>query len=470
MKQSGVSEYISAVKEESIDCRDYIERLIVQLRKENSKLELFSKLHEKPVCNPEGALASLPFTVKDNICVEKFPTRAGSKILIGYQPPFNATVVERMNTAGAAFIGTTNMDEFGFGTFCTNSAFGTPKNPFDNSRSCGGSSGGAAGSTAILKHHVALAESTGGSISCPASFCGVVGITPTYGRVSRYGLIDYANSLDKIGLMGRSIEDIAIALPTISGPDPRDFTSMIQPPLTLRDEKIESIAVPRELISEGTDEKILKMFWNAMEKLKSEGVVVDEVNMPVLKYSIPAYYILACAEASTNLAKFCGIRYGKEGSQLENMYNTFFTEVRTDAFGVEAKRRIMLGTFARMAGYRDQYYMKSLRVRRKIIEEFGRLYESYDLIASPTMPLLPPKFEEIADMSPASVYALDFLTVPPNLAGLPHLSMPMGYVGDLPAGVHFIANHWKEEKLISVGRIWERGMEYRFPLNLEGRS
>jgi len=468
MKASELSEYITAVRDGSIDLRGYQERLMKKLHDQNSRLELFSKLYEKPGGKNAGTLAALPFSVKDNICVKDFLTRAGSKILIGYRPPFNATVVERMREAGAAFIGTTNMDEFGFGTFSTNCAFGTPRNPFDDSRSCGGSSGGAAGSTAILKHHVALGESTGGSISCPAAFCGVIGLTPTYGRVSRYGLIDYANSLDKIGIMARAIDDISLVLPVIAGRDRKDPTSMVQPPLSLDGKKIKRIAVPEELSREVSDERIISMFWKSIDRIGDEGIEVEKIKMPILEFSIPAYYILASAEASTNLAKFSGMRYGKEGSHFENMYNTFFTEVRTEAFGVEAKRRIMLGTFARMVGYRDKYYMKALMVRRKIVEEFERVFRDFDLVASPTMPLLPPEFEKIEEMSPASIYALDFLTVPPNLAGLPHISMPMGYIDDLPAGIHFIAPHWEEGRLITIGRVWEQEMEYRFPMSLEG--
>ena len=190
--------------------------------------------------------------------------------------------------------------------------------------------------------------------------------------------------------------------------------------------------------------------------------------MPVLRYSIPAYYILACAEASTNLAKYCGMRYGVAGTRYDKMYDEFFTEVRTRSFGVEAKRRLMLGTFARMAGYRDQYYMKALRIRRKIVESYSEVFGDYDIIATPTMPLLPPKFEEICEMSPATVYALDFLTVPPNLAGIPQLSQPMAYIDGLPAGIHFMAAHWEEPKLLSMGRIWEAQMQYEYPLNLEG--
>lgn len=470
MTTSEVSAYISDVAQGSLDRKDYLDRLMVRMREQNAEMELFSKLHEKPQGKAEGALAGLPISIKDNICVKGFDTRAGSKILREYRPPFDATVVSRINEAGAAFVGTTNMDEFGFGTFSTNCAYGLPKNPFDSNRSCGGSSGGAAGATAILKHHIAIAESTGGSISCPAAFCGVVGFTPTYGRISRYGLIDYANSLDKIGVMTRSVEDLQLILPIISGRDPKDMTSLVQPPLDLAEKEIGKIGIPKELIGKITDKKILDTFWRSVDSIRDEGIETEEISIPILEYSIPAYYILACAEASTNLAKFCGMRYGMEGAHYDRMYNNFFTEVRSSTFGQEAKRRIMLGTFARMAGYRDQYYMKALRVRRKMIEEFERAFKDIDLLASPTMPLLPPRFDEIEDMSPATVYALDFLTVPPNLAGLPHVSIPMGYADDLPMGIHFIAPHWEEGRLLSAGRIWERKMEYKFPMDLEGFS
>jgi aspartyl-tRNA(Asn)/glutamyl-tRNA(Gln) amidotransferase subunit A len=466
MTRASISRYLEAVRSGSLDPREYIVELIPRLVEENHRLNLFSNLVTELDGCAEGPLKGVPFTVKDNICVKGQLTRAGSKILEGYRPPFDATVVSRLKAAGAIFIGTTNMDEFGFGTFSTNCAFGPPRNPFDDSRSCGGSSGGAACAAAIMRHHIAIAESTGGSISCPASFCGVVGFTPTYGRISRYGLIDYANSLDKIGLIGRSIEDIAIVLPIVAGRDELDPTSLSQPQLDIVDEEIKSVAVPKELIDSIPDDGITHMFWESMKKLEELGMEVSKVEMPVLRFSIPAYYILACAEASTNLAKFCGMRYGKEGKDYDRMYNDFFTEVRTENFGAEAKRRIMLGTYARMAGYRDQYYMKALRVRRKIIERFQEVFKEYDLIATPTMPLLPPKFEHIEQMSPATIYSLDFLTVPPNLAGIPQVSMPMGYIDGLPVGIHFMADHWQESKLISIGRVWERQIEYRFPINL----
>jgi len=470
MSAPGALEYIEAVVRGEIDPRGYLGNLMRRLSPHAERLNLFSNIVREEGAANDGPLSGLPFSVKDNICVKGFETRAGSKILEGYRPPFDATVVERMRAAGASFIGATNMDEFGFGTFSTNCAFGAPRNPFDESRSCGGSSGGAAGLTAVLRHHIALAESTGGSISCPAAFCGVVGFTPTYGRVSRYGLIDYANSLDKIGLMARSVDDISLALPIISGRDRMDPTSLAQPDLSILEKRIKSIAVPEELVSSIADRRISDAFSDAVKLLQEGGMEVAKVSMPALRYSIPAYYILACAEASTNLAKYCGMRYGRAGTGYDKMYDEFFTEVRTESFGVEAKRRLMLGTFARMAGYRDQYYMKALRVRAKIVESYADVFKDHDIIATPTMPLLPPKFDEISAMSPATVYALDFLTVPPNLAGIPQLSQPMAYVDGLPAGIHFMAAHWEEGKLLSMGRAWEKQTRYNFPLSLEGST
>lgn len=468
MRPSGVSNYIKTARSGDLDSEAYLASLMEKLRPEAARLNLFSKLKESPKAGKGGKLLGLPFTVKDNICVKGSSTRAGSRILEGYEPPFDATVVEKMNSAGGSFIGTTNMDEFGFGTFSTNCAFGAPLNPFDDSRSCGGSSGGAAGATAILSHHVALAESTGGSISCPASFCGVAGLTPTYGRISRYGLIDYANSLDKIGLMARSVEDIEIVLPLVAGRDERDPTSLAQPELSLADRAIKSIAVPEELVSAIPDQRIAAMFSASLAKLGDMGIEVVKTRIPILRFSIPSYYILACAEASTNLAKYCGMRYGLQWTGYDKTYNEFFTEVRTAGFGVEAKRRLMLGTFARMAGYRDQYYMKALRLRQKIVEDFEKVFDEFDVIATPTMPLLPPRFDEIEAMTPATIYALDFLTVPPNLAGIPQLSLPMGYIDELPVGIHFMADHWEESKLTSIGKMWERQIDRRFPMSLEG--
>lgn len=415
--------------------------------------------------NKDKDLNGLPISVKDSICVQGKLSSAGSRILENYTPPFDATAVERAKNAGSTFIGKTNMDEFGFGTFSTNCAFETPKNPWDKERSAGGSSGGAAVVTSAIDYpHVALGQSTGGSISCPASFTGVVGLTPTYGLVSRYGLISYANSLDKIGPLGKSVFDVALMMDVIKGEDYRDQTTVSRQQGSLHGSlkaKVEGkkIGVIKELIEyEGVNPKVRDNFWNSLKKLEELGASYELISMPTLKkeFSIPAYYIISMAEASTNLAKYSGIRYGLEKTPDKKSFNQYFKEVRSEGFGQEAKRRILLGSYTRKAGYRDQYYLKALKVRRKAIEEYKEKFKRFDLLASPSMPNVAPKLSEIAKLNPIDIYAMDVMTVGPNLAGMPHLSLPNGFVKGLPTGLHLIGDHFQEQEVLNAGYALEK--------------
>ena len=424
---------------------------------------IFAERLEDPLAYEGGH--AFHFSAKDNLCTFDFQTRSGSRILEGYRPPFDATAVARLRQAGGLLIGKTNMDEFGFGTFSTNSATGVPRNPFDAERSCGGSSGGAAAAASLLDDHLAIGVSTGGSISCPASFCGVVGLTPTYGRVSRWGLIDYGSSLDKIGLLSASSGMIKQYLPIISGPDALDPTSQVQPPLDMGGE-VRSVAVPEEALT-GLSSDMSKAFEEAMARLERMGVEVRRTSMPTLRFALPAYYILATAEASTNLARFCGMRYGDIDQETDQSFNEFFSRVRSRDLGGEAKRRILLGTFCRMVGLRDRYYIKALQVRKLIIREYEERFRDADAVLTPTMPFVAPRFDEIESMSPVEAYQADFLTGPPNLAGLPHISIPCAYIDGLPAGMQLVAPRWEEGRLLSLAERWENGFEYRRP---EGRA
>ncbi len=436
------------------------------------------------------ALFGLPVSVKDNICVRGIQSSAGSKILDGYIPPFDATCIERLKKESALIIGKTNQDEFGFGTFSVNSGYGIPKNPLDETRTCGGSSGGAAGLVAALQMpHIAIAESTGGSISCPAAFCSVVGLTPTYGLVSRYGLIDYANSLDKIGPIGKSVYDVAIALSKIAGHDGKDSTSIKKETLNKmgyiqktksfdvtndskpfehdsrsegydytahlfkrKDLKGIRIGVPKEYFS-NVDKKIEKSVWDAIKRMEGLGAKIKEISLPQTRFALASYYIIATAEASTNLSRYCGLRYGMH-QKLEGNFNEYFSKVRSAGFGDEAKRRIILGTFARMSGYREAYYLKAMKVRTLIINEFKKAFKGVDILAAPTMPIMPPKFSEIKKLTPSEVYQMDILTVPPNLAGIPMISLPTEK--KTPIGLHLMAGHLEEAKLIEVAGVFER--------------
>ncbi|MDD3398105.1 MAG: amidase family protein [Candidatus Methanomethylophilaceae archaeon] len=402
------------------------------------------------------------FSAKDNLTTVGLPTRAGSRILEGYRPAFDAHAVEAMRQAGGLLLGKTNMDEFGFGTFSTNSAFGVPRNPFDLDRSCGGSSGGAACATAVLDGHVALGVSTGGSISCPAAFCGVMGLTPTYGRVSRHGLLDYGNSLDKVGLISRRAADLEMHLRNIAGPDPRDPTSCAQPPMG-KSAPVRSIAVPKDAL-EGVSDEVSRSFQDALDRLRDDlGLKVETVETPSFRFAMPSYYVLGCSEASTNLARYCGLRYGVQSEEITEHFDKYFSRIRSENFGREAKRRILLGTFARMVGFRDRYYMKALQVRELIIQEYQRVFQDHDLLLTPAMPFTAPRFDAIDDMDILEVYKADYLTIPPNISGMPHLSMPCGYAQGMPVGMQFVANHWQEGLLFDIAQRWEEAFRLRAP-------
>ena len=442
----GVGEFLQSLKNGNIDQEDFSAKFNEELRKMR-KFEFFQ--HEEGM-HGQG----LPVSAKDNICVRDMQTTAGSRILEGYKPVFEASVIERIRKIGSV-IGKTNQDEFGFGTFSTNSAWGIPKNPLDPERSCGGSSGGAAGLTAALKMpHIALGQSTGGSISCPAAFCEVVGLTPTYGLVPRYGLIDYANSMDKIGPIAKDVWSAAWMLSVIAGRDVRDSTSLDVPKkdyTKTKNVKGMKLAVPKEYFI-NVDKGVENDVRAAIKKLESLGATCEEVSLPNTQNALYAYYIIAACEASTNLARFCGMRYGME-EEIKGDFNEYFSSVRTKGFGEEAKRRIMLGTFARMAGYREAYYHKAMRVRTLVINEFRSVFSKYDAIVAPTMPIRAPKFSEIKKRTPLENYQMDILTVPANLAGIPMISVPCGQF----TGLHIIGGHLQEEKIVSIAAAHEEG-------------
>jgi aspartyl-tRNA(Asn)/glutamyl-tRNA(Gln) amidotransferase subunit A len=397
--------------------------------------------------------AGLPVSVKDCICVKGLESAAGSRILQGYRPLFDATAIKRLKQEGAIIMGKTTQDEFGFGSFSTNT-HKFPKNPHDMSRCTGGSSGGSAGMTAKADFaHISIAESTGGSIACPASFCGVIGLTPTYGRVSRYGLIDYANSLDKIGVMGKNIFECKLALEIMSGKDDKDGTSLDA--FSHQKRKIRKVGVIKETLSEGIDEGVRINVMRTIQNLEDFGIVAEEISLPLSSgYALAAYYIIAMSEASTNLAKYCGLRYGA-AEKLDGNFNEYFSNVRSKYFGDEAKRRIILGTFARQSGFREAFYLKAMKLRTLIIEEYKKAFNEYDLLVSPTMPVIAPKFSAIQNLTPMQNYLMDIMTVGPNLAGLPHLTLNSGMSNSMPVGIQFIADHMKEDMLVSMGEMFE---------------
>lgn len=503
-----ITDFVKQVKKQEIDIVEHTHKVVEKAKKINKEYNYFNTISEKLAIelaenvkkNPKGMLAGVAVSVKDNICVKGVETTAGSKILKGYKPLFDATVIEKIKKEGGIIIGKTAQDEFGFGSFSVNVGldFKVPKNPFDKKRACGGSSGGSAGITQIADFpHIALGQSTGGSISAPASYCNVFGLCPTYGRVSRYGLIDFANSLDKIGSIGKTAYETALLQEVISGHDSRDSTSLNKPVESyssilnekfkkisgelrnlqseflvsqkskgfLRINKVSNfvnnkktklrVAVIKETFNQGVQKEVKDIVWNGIKKLESLGIKYEEISLPLVsKYGVQAYYLIAMSESSTNLAKFCGMRYGKH-EKLEGSFNEYFTKTRNKNFGDEAKRRIILGTFARMAGYRDAYYIKAMKVRTKIIDEYKKAFKKIDLLISPTMPITAPKISEIEKLTPLQNYMIDIMTVGPNLAGLPHLNVPVGFNKKLPVGMLLTGDHFSEGKLLQLGDLVE---------------
>ena len=440
------------------------ERFQKQLDEKDTELNMMREI-ERDQPEQDGELSGVPFVVKDAICKEGVTTSAGSEIIEDYSPVFDATVVERLENEGAVFYGKTNQDEFGFGTFSTNCAFETPRNPHDEERVVGGSSGGAGAIVAAMDQPViSLGESTGGSITNPAAYNGVVGITPTYGRVSRYGLVDYANSLDKIGVLAKTVFGAAKGLEVIAGHDSNDQTTSkkdVEDYSDLKEKSDLKIGIPKQYIQlEGLEDGVRENFERSVEKLRQKGAEVEKIDMPLLHkdISVASYYVMAMSETSTNLARFSGMRYGheKDPEQYQD-FNEYFSEIRSEGFGEEAKRRVLLGTYTRKAGYRDAYYIKAAEVRQKIINQFKQAFEKYDVLISPSMPNIAPKIEEAEEMPPEEVYAMDTLTVGPNLAGLPMISVPNGKSNGMPTGLHIIGNHFQENKILDVAYTFTGG-------------
>lgn len=406
----------------------------------------------------KGMLGAIPIAIKDCISTRGIQTTCGSKILEGYVPPYDAHVIERLKADGAIIIGKTNMDEFAMGSSTETSYFGPTRNPCDLSRVPGGSSGGSAAAVAGGEVPIALGSDTGGSVRCPASFCGVVGLKPTYGLVSRYGLIAYANSLEQIGPFARNVKDVALLLDVIAGYDPRDSTSMdkkCEYTKELRDDVSDvKIGVPKEFFGEGIDEDVEKAVWSGIKVLEDIGASYTEISLPHTKYSLAAYYIIAMSEASSNLARFDGLRYGLRLGKDKDWHTTF-SEIRANGFGEEVKRRILLGTYALSAGYYGRYYLKALKVRTLIKRDFEVALKDTSVLITPTMPF--PAFkigEKIGD--PLALYLADVNTVPINLAGVPSISVPCGFVGKLPIGMQIIGRHFDEATILRTAHAFER--------------
>ncbi len=406
-----------------------------------------------------GPLAGVPVAVKDNLCTMELPTTCGSRILEGYVSPFEATVVRRLRGAGAIVLGKTNMDEFAMGSSTENSGFGPTRNPRDRSRVPGGSSGGSAAAVAAGVVPCALGSDTGGSVRQPAAFCGVVGIKPTYGRVSRYGLVAFASSLDQVGTLGATVEDAALLLHAVAGHDSRDATSApLDVPDWIRNKepgiKGLRIGVPREYFTDELDSEVALICREAVDRLREAGAEIEDVSLPHTPWAVPTYYVLAPAEASSNLARYDGVRYGFRAPGADSV-RAVYEESRTRGFGREVVRRIMLGTFALSAGYHDAYYGRAQKVRTLIARDFQRVWEAgVDLLFTPVTPS--PAFplgERTED--PVAMYLSDIFTVTANLAGIPGISLPIGAVNGLPVGGQILAPMWQEGTMIRAARALE---------------
>lgn len=416
-------------------------------------LERAGKL-QKQVKGAQSPLFGVPMTLKDNICTVGMPTTCGSNMLKDYRSPYDATVVERLNGIEAVCLGKTNMDEFGMGSTCETSVFGPVRNPWCAGRVAGGSSGGGAAAVARGAGWFALGSDTGGSVRLPAAWCGVTGIKPTYGTVSRYGLAAYASSFDQIGTVCRDAADCAAVLDVIQGQDPRDSTSLPGPYGHLLerlsgDVRGMRIGLPVPCFGEGLDEEVRRSVLEVAQILRHRGAEVEECPMPAMEYALSSYYVMACAQASSNLARYDGLRFGyrtRDCRTLEDLYK----KSRSEGFGAEVKRRILLGTFVLSAGYYEAYYKKALAARERIKREFTRLFERYDLLLTPVSPGPPPELgESLGD--PARMYLQDTYTVCANLAGLPALSMPCGFHAEgLPMGAQLVGPAFGEEKVLNA--------------------
>ncbi len=431
---------------------------------------------QKKIDNGEltGPLAGVPVAIKDNMCLNGMLTTCSSKILSNFVPTYTSEAVEKLIEAGMVIVGKTNMDEFAMGSTTETSYYGETKNPWDKNKVPGGSSGGSAAAVAAEEVVCALGSDTGGSIRQPASFCGVTGIKPTYGRVSRYGLIAYGSSLDQIGPLAKDVTDCAALLEIISQYDKKDSTSVNREDndftgALVDDVKGLKIGLPRDYFSEGLDPDIKDAVYAAAKKLEEKGAVVEEFDLGMVEYTIPAYYIIAAAEASSNLERFDGVKYGYRTDSYTDLHN-MYKKSRSEGFGPEVKRRIMLGSFVLSSGYYDAYYVKALKAKALIKQAYDKAFEKYDIILGPVAPTTALKMgESLSD--PIKMYLGDVYTVPVNLAGLPGISLPCGYDRDgMPIGLQMVSDAFNEKTIIRAAYAYEQTREYKRPADVAERG
>ena len=452
--------YIDRINEKEKDVQAFVTTLTEEA--ENKAEEIQKKIDNKEI---EGEFAGIPVGIKDNICTKGIKTTCSSKMLENFVSPYDATVMEKINEENLINLGKLNMDEFAMGGSTEHSYFKVTKNPWNLSRVPGGSSGGSAAAVAANLVPWALGSDTGGSIRQPASFCGVVGLKPTYGLVSRYGLVAFASSLDQIGPITKDVRDSALLLNIIAGHDKKDTTSVNREKIDYtkclkNDVKGLKIGVPKEFFGEGINSEVKEMLQKSIEKYRELGAEIEEFSLDIAKYSLAAYYIIACAEASSNLGRFDGIRYTYRTGEFKNL-KELYRKSRSEAFGAEVKRRIILGTYVLSSGYYDAYYKKAQQVRTLVMNKFSKAFEKYDVILTPTSPTVAFGIGTKSE-NPLEMYLSDICTVSVNIAGLPAISIPCGVNSEkMPIGMQLIGNKFEEEKILNAAYTLEQAVEFR---------
>lgn len=469
----GAVELAAAIKEGKVTAVQAMEAVLAKIEETESNINAYITIDKEAALSAAkeaqqkidagvltGPLAGVPVAIKDNLCTEGVLTTCASKILGNFVPTFSAEAVINLEKAGAVVIGKTNMDEFAMGSTTETSAYGETKNPWNLEHVPGGSSGGSAAAVASNECFIALGSDTGGSIRQPASFCGVVGLKPTYGTVSRYGLIAYGSSLDQIGPLTKNVTDCAAVLEVLATHDTKDSTSVKREDTDFTSALVEDvtgmkIGIPRDYFGEGIDAEVKEAVLAAAKALKGKGAVVEEFDLSLVEYAIPTYYTIAAAEASSNLERFDGVKYGYRTSEFDGLHN-MYKKTRSEGFGAEVKRRIMLGSFVLSSGYYDAYYLKALKVKAMIKKAFDDAFAKYDLILGPVAPTTAPKLgESLSD--PLKMYLGDIYTISVNLAGLPGISVPCGRDSKgLPIGLQLIADSFQEKKLIQTAYTYEK--------------
>jgi aspartyl-tRNA(Asn)/glutamyl-tRNA(Gln) amidotransferase subunit A len=462
----GAGQVAAGIASREFSAEEYVHQLLERIEKVEPKVNAFVTVNKEAIERARaidkrirdgeqaGPLAGVAVSVKDNICTKGIKTTCASRMLEAYVPPYDATVVKRLQDAGAIIIGKANLDEFAMGSTTEFSRHGTTRNPWDIGRVPGGSSGGSAASVAALECAVSLGSDTGGSVRCPASFCSVVGLKPTYGRVSRYGLVSYANSLEQVGPVGRTVSDVVSVLNVIAGVDENDHTTVDgRPAYSLKERKGLRVGLVQEFI-EGADPAVAKVVHKAVDTMSGNGCKCEDVSLASVQYALPSYYTIATAEASSNLARYDNIRYGFDMSPEGYEWNSYFAKARSN-FGEEVKRRIIVGSYVLSSGYYGKYYLKAQQVRSLLKRELKALFKKYDILVGPTMPILPFKIGEKVD-DPLKMYLIDIDTVMANLTGMPAMSVPAGFADGLPVGLQIMADEFQEQAMLDAAYLFEQ--------------